>query len=77
MDMDMPQWLSLPGSFRNDWGGPRLAENALVLGPSESINQAFFEVPSLEQTVESTTQPVVSQQPGVPESPNLVARAQE
>ena len=31
--------------MQNDGGGPRLARDALVLGPSESINQASSEVP--------------------------------
>ena len=62
---------------RNDCCDPRLARNALILGPSQSINQASSEFSSLEQAAETTTQPDVSQQPTVPHSPRLVAGVQE
>ena len=54
---------------------PRLARDALVLGPSASLNRDPTTTPSVNDPTQTVPQVCVPQQPPAPEPPRLVSRS--
>ena len=54
---------------------PRLARNALVLGPSAALNRDQTPVTSVDNTSQTVPQPSVSQQSSTSQPPRLVSRS--
>ena len=65
------QAMSLP-DHRNS---PRLARDALVLGPSAALNRDPTTTPSVNDPTQTVPQVCVPQQPPAPEPPRLVSRS--
>ena len=63
--------MSLP-DHRNS---PRLARDALVLGPSAALNRDPTTTPSVNDPTQTVPQVCVPQQPPAPEPPRLVSRS--
>ena len=63
--------MSLP-DHRNS---PRLARDALVLGPSAALNRDPTPTPSVNDPTQTVPQVCVPQQPPAPEPPRLVSRS--
>ena len=56
---------------------PRLARDALVLGPSTALNRDPTTTPSLNDTTQTVPQVCVPQQPPAAEPPHLVSRSRQ
>ena len=54
---------------------PRLARDALVLGPSAALNRDPTTTPSVNDPTQTVPQVCVPQQPPAPEPPRLVSRS--
>ena len=54
---------------------PRLASDALVLGPSAALNRDPTAAPSVDNTPQAVPQLRVPQQPAAPQPPRLVPRS--
>ena len=67
------QAMSLP-DHRNS---PRLARDALVLGPSAALNRDPTTTPSVNDPTQTVPQVCVPQQPPAPEPPRLVSRSRQ
>ena len=59
----------------NHSNSPRLARNALVLGPSAALNRDPTAAPCVDNTPQAVPQLRVPQQPAAPQSPHLVSRS--
>ena len=59
---------------QNDCSGPRVAHDALVLGPSDSVNQTSITASSMAPSIETTTQSQIPSESVVSESSCLVPR---
>ena len=65
------QAMSLPDHSNS----PRLARDALVLGPSAALNRDPTTTPSVNDPTQTVPQVCVPQQPPIPEPPRLVSRS--
>ena len=54
---------------------PRLARDALVLGPSAALNRDPTTAPSVNDPTQTVPQVCIPQQPPAPEPPRLVSRS--
>ena len=54
---------------------PRLARDALVLGPSAALNRDPTAAPGVDNTLQAFPQLRVPQQPAAPQPPRLVSRS--
>ena len=59
----------------NHSNSPRLARNALVLGPSAALNRDPTAAPCVHNTPQAVPQLRVPQQPAAPQPPRLVSRS--
>ena len=59
----------------NHSNSPRLARNALVLGPSAALNRDPTAAPCVDNTPQAVPQLRVPQQPAAPQPPHLVSRS--
>ena len=76
------QWLSFTGDPKNQamqlsdhTNSPRLARDALVLGPSAALNRDPTAAPGVDNTPQAVPQLCVPQQPAAPQPPGLVSRS--
>ena len=67
------QAMSLPDHSNS----PRLARDALVLGPSAALNRDPTTTPSVNDPTQTVPQVCVPQQPPAPEPPRLVSRSRQ
>ena len=59
----------------NHSNSPRLARDALVLGPSAALNRDPTAAPCVDNTPQAVPQLHVPQQPAAPQPPRLVSRS--
>ena len=59
----------------NHSNSPRLARDALVLGPSAALNRDPTAAPCVDNTPQAVPQLCVQQQPAPPQPPRLVSRS--
>ena len=66
-----------PMSLPDHSNSPRLARDALVLGPSAALNRDPTTTPSVNDPTQTVPQVCVPQQPPTPEPPRLVSRSRQ